>query len=169
MLLLIDDWAWYGSSIPMDDEMSNSMMPLARMPHLEKFAKQGMTFRSACAAAPQCAPSRVSIQTGQSTARSGYTLARLLVLGRNMPEGDYDTRKQYQKLPVVPNVSDTSIDADALYDLQKDPQELRNLIIRLVSPERDRARAKEMKKRLVDWLEKHEPHKVDGVAQRKLH
>jgi arylsulfatase A-like enzyme len=34
-------------------------------------------------------------------------------LGQNQPGGDYDTRKTYQKLPVVPNVSDRSIDTDA--------------------------------------------------------
>jgi len=31
-----------------------------------------------------------------------------------MPKGDFDTRRKYQKLPRVPNVSDTSIDANAL-------------------------------------------------------
>jgi arylsulfatase A len=108
VLLLVDDWAWYGSSIQMDDEMENSMMPLARMPHLEKMAGEGMKFKNAYSGAPQCAPSRVCIQTGQSSARSGFTL----VLGKNMPEY-YDTRKQYQNLPVIPNVSDESIDADA--------------------------------------------------------
>ena len=108
VLLLIDDWAWYGSSIPMDEGMSNSRMPIIQMPNLEQLASEGMKFRNAYSGAPQCAPSRVCIQTGQSSARSGFTL----VLGKNMPEY-YDTRKQYRNLPVVPNVSDESIDSDA--------------------------------------------------------
>ncbi|VGO18972.1 sulfatase-like hydrolase/transferase [Pontiella sulfatireligans] len=109
VLLLIDDWAWYGSSVRMDDAMSNSQMPLAHMPNLEKLAAQGMKFRNAYAGAPQCAPSRVCIQTGKTSARSGYTL----VLGKNQPDSDYDTRKTYEKLPLIPNTSDISIDADA--------------------------------------------------------
>ncbi len=109
VLLLIDDWAWYGSSVRMDDTMSNSRMPIVEMPNLEKLRSEGMKFRNAYSGAPQCAPSRVCIQTGKTSARSGFTL----VLGKNLPEY-YDTRKQYQKLPVVPNVSDMSIDPDTL-------------------------------------------------------
>lgn len=109
VLLLIDDWAWYGSSIPMDESMSNSKMPIIKMPNLERLRKEGMKFRNAFAGAPQCAPSRVCIQTGKTSARSGFTL----VLGKN-DEEYFDTRKQYQKLPLVPNVSDGSIDEDAL-------------------------------------------------------
>jgi arylsulfatase A-like enzyme len=58
---------------------------------------------------PQCAPARVSLQTGQSSARSGFTL----VLGE-VSDDYYDTRRKYQNLPVVPNVSDPSLAADAL-------------------------------------------------------
>jgi arylsulfatase A-like enzyme len=105
VLLLIDDWAWNGSPIPMDDGMSNSKMPVLEMPNLERFAREGMKFRNAYSGAPQCSPSRVCIQTGQSAPRSGFTV----YLG-SVDEPYYDTREKYQKLPVVPNVSDTSID-----------------------------------------------------------
>ncbi len=105
VLLLIDDWAWNGSPVPMDDSMANSKMPVLQMPNLQRLALEGMKFRNAYAGAPQCSPSRVCIQTGQTSARSGYTV----YLGKTRDDY-YDTRRQYQKLPVVPNVSDSSID-----------------------------------------------------------
>ncbi|QDU75848.1 Arylsulfatase [Bremerella volcania] len=106
ILLFIDDWAWNGSPIPMDDQLPNSKMPVLQMPNLEKLARDGMKFRNAYSGAPQCSPSRVCVQTGQSAPRSGYTV----YLGQ--PKDDYyDTRRQYAGLPVVPNISDGSIDA----------------------------------------------------------
>ncbi len=106
VLLLIDDWAWNGSPVPMDDQMANSRMPVLQMPNLERLASEGMKFRNAYSGAPQCSPSRVCIQTGQSAARTGFTV----YLGKPK-DPYYDTRRQYQKLPLVPNVSDSSIDA----------------------------------------------------------
>ncbi len=108
VLLYIDDWAWNGTPIAMDESMGNSFMPILQMPNLEKLAKQGMRFPNAYGS-PQCAPARVSLQTGQSSARSGFTL----VLGE-VSDDYYDTRRKYQNLPVVPNVSDPSLAADAL-------------------------------------------------------
>jgi len=108
VMFYIDDWAWNGSPVAMDDSMENSFMPILQMPNLEKLAKQGMKFTNAYGS-PQCAPARVSVQTGQSCPRSGFTL----VLGKQK-EDYYDTRRAYQKLPVVPNVSDPSIDANAV-------------------------------------------------------
>ena len=40
VLLLIDDWAWNGSPVPMDDRMDNSKMPLLQMPNLERLARE---------------------------------------------------------------------------------------------------------------------------------
>ena len=57
---------------------------------------------------------------------------------------------------------------DGLYNLKTDPLEMRNLLIDPVAPEKNRAQAKMMKSRLVDWLRKHEPHKVEQVEDRKL-
>jgi len=108
VMLFIDDWAWNGSPVPMDDSMNNSSMPLLQMPNLESMAADGMKFRNAYAAAPQCAPSRVSLQTGMTTARSGYTL----VTGPP-DENGLDSRERYAGLPVVPAGSDQGIDADA--------------------------------------------------------
>ena len=45
VLLLIDDWAWYGSSIPMDEGMSNSRMPIIQMPNLEQmYLKEALSY-----------------------------------------------------------------------------------------------------------------------------
>ncbi|MEM7009901.1 MAG: sulfatase [Verrucomicrobiota bacterium] len=109
VMFFIDDWAWNGTPIRMDDAMPNSQMPVAHMPNLERLAKEGMKFRNAYSGAPQCSPSRVCLQTGKSAARSGYTV----FLGQTK-DPYYDTRKQYQQLPMVPNISDSTIDADAI-------------------------------------------------------
>ena len=108
VMFYLDDWAWNGTPIQMNDEMSNSFMPILEMPHLEKLAQQGMKFTNAYGS-HQCAPARVCIQTGQSTPRNGYTL----VLGA-IKNDYYDERSQYNKMPMLPNISDTSLDADAL-------------------------------------------------------
>lgn len=85
VMLFVDDWAWNGSPILMDKRMLNSGMPgLVDMPNLERLANQGMIFRNAYAS-PQCGPSRVSLQTGQSNARNGFTV----VTGKNTGYFDY--------------------------------------------------------------------------------
>ncbi|MCK5464152.1 MAG: hypothetical protein KAI95_14090, partial [Bacteroidales bacterium] len=38
VLIFVDDWAWNGTPIPMDEEMPNSRMPVLQMPNLEKLA-----------------------------------------------------------------------------------------------------------------------------------
>ena len=93
----------------MDDQMANSKMPVLQMPNLKRLASQGMKFRNAYSGAPQCSPSRVCIQTGQTAARTGFTV----YLG-SPKDPYYDTRKQYQNLPLVPNVSDSTLDEGAV-------------------------------------------------------
>jgi len=56
VLLFIDDWAWNGSPVAMDDSMDNSRMPILQMPNVERLAREGMKFRNAYAS-PQCSPS----------------------------------------------------------------------------------------------------------------
>ena len=107
VLLYIDDWAWNGTPVPMDDSMENSHQPVLQMPNLENLARQGMKFRNAYGS-PQCSPARAALQTGQSAARSGFTV----YLGAREPY--YDTRKDVRGFPVVPNVSDRELDEDAV-------------------------------------------------------
>lgn len=107
VLFYIDDWAWNGTPVPMDASMGNSRMPALQMPNLERLASQGMRFRNAYGS-PQCSPARASLQTGQSAPRSGFTV----YLGSREPY--YDTKREYQRYPLVPNVSDRELDDDAV-------------------------------------------------------
>ncbi len=107
VLFYIDDWAWNGTPVAMDDSMENSFMPVLQMPNIQKLANQGMKFRNAYGS-PQCSPARVCIQTGQSNPRSGFTV----FLGSKEPY--YDTKKEYSKFPLVPNVSDMELDEGAV-------------------------------------------------------
>jgi len=107
VLLYVDDWAWNGTPVAMDDTMANSRMPVLRMPNVERLAHAGMKFRNAYAS-PQCSPARVCVQTGQSSARSGFTVFM------NDKGQDYYDRKGFGKFPVIPCISDMTIDPDAV-------------------------------------------------------
>ena len=107
VLFYIDDWAWNGTPVPMDESRENSRMPVLQMPNLERLASEGMRFRNAYGS-PQCSPARVSLQTGQSAPRSGFTV----YMGSREPY--YDTQASYRKYPLIPNVSDRQLDEDAV-------------------------------------------------------
>ena len=109
VLLFIDDWAWNGTPILMDESMPNSKMPALLMPNLEKLAGQGMKFRNAYPGAPQCSSSRVCVQTGKSSERSGFT-----VYMNNGGSDYYDPNPEYSQFPVIPCVSDLTIDTNAV-------------------------------------------------------
>lgn len=73
VFILIDDMPWFGTPVRMDPDMPASAMAFRNMPHVEKLAEQGMTFRNARSAAGMCAPSRCSIMTGMMTAHHLYS------------------------------------------------------------------------------------------------
>ena len=109
ILIFVDDWAWNGTPIRMNDEIENSAMPVLRMPNLQTMARNGMKFRNAYSGAPQCSPSRVALQTGQSSPRNGFTVFM------NARGSDYyDPNTAYSQFPVIACVSDMTIDADAV-------------------------------------------------------
>ncbi len=73
VFILVDDMAWYGTSVPMDPDMPASGMSFCSMPNVQKLADHGIVFSSARAAAGMCGPSRCSIQTGMTAAHHLYT------------------------------------------------------------------------------------------------
>ena len=108
VLLFIDDWGWNGTPVPMDDATQNSRMPVLRMPNVERLAREGMKFNHAYAS-PQCSPSRVCVQTGQSSPRNGFT-----VYMNSRGQEYYDESKAYKGFPVVPCIADQTIDLEAV-------------------------------------------------------
>ena len=107
VLVYVDDWAWNGSTVRMDEDMANSgfngeFPTLAMMPNLEAMAAEGLVFRNAYGS-PQCSPARAALQTGQSNARNGFTVYM-------SDDSEYDTRDKYEQRPVIGNGSDLSLD-----------------------------------------------------------
>lgn len=107
VLLYIDDWAWNGTPVAMDDAMANSRMPVLQMPNVERLAREGMKFTNAYGS-PQCSPARVCVQTGQSSPRNGFTVFM------NDKGQDYYDAKSFRGFPVIPCVSDMTLDPDAV-------------------------------------------------------
>jgi len=108
VMLYIDDWAWNGTPVLMNESMANSHMPILQMPNVEKLANRGMRFSNAYGS-PMCAPARVCVQTGQSAPRNGFTV----YMGPSK-DSYYDISKEYTHFPLVPNMSDLEIDKDAV-------------------------------------------------------
>ena len=75
VLILSDDQGWNGTSVQMDPATAESKSDFYQTPNLEKLAAQGMRFSNAYASSPVCSPTRYSLQTGQTTARHGWTKA----------------------------------------------------------------------------------------------
>ncbi|XOV86895.1 MAG: sulfatase [Pseudomonadota bacterium] len=73
VLILADDQGWTGTSVQMDRRRKDSKSDLYQTPNLERLADAGMTFSNAYAPAPNCSPTRMSIQTGKTAARLGAT------------------------------------------------------------------------------------------------
>ncbi len=87
VFLLSDDQDWTGLSVQMHPDLPNSKSDFYRTPNLEKFAAQGMRFSAAYAPAPVCSPTRISLQTGMSPAKLGWTKAAPAEEGHKLIEG----------------------------------------------------------------------------------
>ena len=73
ILFLTDDQGWTGTSVRSDPQRADSKSGYYQTPRLEAFAAQGMRFSRGYAAAPNCSPTRASIQTGKSPAQLHMT------------------------------------------------------------------------------------------------
>ena len=84
IFILADDMPWYGTAVQMEEGFKASAGQTRRTPVIDQLARDGMTFSRAFAPAGMCAPSRCSIQTGMSAARTRFSgngnLSRLLLL-----------------------------------------------------------------------------------------
>lgn len=86
VLMLSDDQAWNGLSVPMHPDFSWSKSSIVETPNLERLAAQGMRFSAAYAPASVCSPTRVSLQTGKSPAAMRWTKAARPETGRMLIE-----------------------------------------------------------------------------------
>lgn len=69
ILILADDQGWNGTSVKMINDNDLSKSDFYETPNIERIAENGVIFSNAYAGAPVCAPSRYSIQFGQTPAR----------------------------------------------------------------------------------------------------
>ncbi len=78
LMILADDLGW-------SDTTLMGETTLYKTPNLERLAKRGMVFHQAYAASPLCSPTRASILTGQSPARTGITSPTAHIRKANPP------------------------------------------------------------------------------------
>ncbi|MFY0605988.1 MAG: sulfatase-like hydrolase/transferase [Cyclobacteriaceae bacterium] len=73
IVILADDQGWTGTSVAMDPDNPETKSDFYETPNLETLAARGMRFSQAYASAPKCSPSRMSMLTGQTSARNHFT------------------------------------------------------------------------------------------------
>ena len=97
IFILADDQGWNGTSVEMLNGLKESKSDFYETPNIEKLAKQGIKFSYAYSSAPVCAPSRYSIQFGQTPAR-----LQMIRVGMNTQHinhnTDYTIPKQLKKV-----------------------------------------------------------------------
>ncbi|MDF1841751.1 MAG: sulfatase-like hydrolase/transferase [Rubripirellula sp.] len=86
VFMMSDDQAWNGLSVSMHPDLEWSKSSIVDTPNLEKLAAQGMRFSAAYAPASVCSPTRVSLQTGKSSAAMHWTKAAPPEIGHKMIE-----------------------------------------------------------------------------------
>jgi arylsulfatase A-like enzyme len=97
IFILADDQGWNGTSVEMMNGLKESKSDFYETPNIEKLAKKGVKFSYAYSSAPVCAPSRYSIQFGQSPAR-----LKMIRVGMNTDHidhtSDFTIPKQLKKI-----------------------------------------------------------------------
>ncbi|TWT77713.1 Arylsulfatase precursor [Posidoniimonas polymericola] len=122
VVILSDDQGWNGLSTPMDPNVvgPNSGSDFYETPNLAALATQGMRFRQAYAAAPNCSPTRASIQLGLNPASINLTdiVGRDDLYNNSAPSGtDLMEPLTVPRLPVaeVQSIAQRIKAADASY------------------------------------------------------
>ena len=92
IFILADDQGWNGTSIKMIENNEFSKSDVYETPNIERIASKGVIFSNAYASAPVCAPSRYSIQFGQTPAR-----LRMIRVGMNTNHIDHKSKSSIPK------------------------------------------------------------------------
>jgi arylsulfatase A-like enzyme len=86
---------------------------------------------------------------------------------RGDTEPNYMIVKDGWKL-IIPYTESSKV-INVLYDLNKDPYEMNNLLGSNPESQKYAARAEDLRKSLIEWLGKNKSARVDGVEKRKLY
>ena len=100
IFILADDQGWNGTSVKMIEGNELSKSDYYETPNIEKIASKGIIFSNAYASAPVCAPSRYSIQFGQTPAR-----LKMIRVGMNTDHIDHEAKISIPKQLKIINPS----------------------------------------------------------------
>ena len=100
IFILADDQGWNGTSVKMIEDNELSKSDYYETPNIERIASNGLIFSNAYASAPVCAPSRYSIQFGQTPAR-----LRMIRVGMNTKHIDHKSKISIPKQLKIINPS----------------------------------------------------------------
>ena len=87
IIIYMDDLGWHQTSVRMMDSEPLSKHPFYKTPNVERLAEMGMCFSNAYAPTATCTGSRVSIQFGQTSARTQYRYVFDVYHKKQRPEG----------------------------------------------------------------------------------
>jgi arylsulfatase A len=87
LIIYMDDLGWHQTSVRMMDSEPMSKHAFYETPNVERLAKMGMRFSNGYAPTATCTGSRVSIQFGQTSARTQYRYVFDVFHKKQRPEG----------------------------------------------------------------------------------
>ena len=87
IIIYMDDLGWHQTSVRMMESEPSSRHSFYKTPNVERLAQMGMRFSNGYAATATCTGSRVSIQFGQTSARTQYRYVFDVYHKKQRPEG----------------------------------------------------------------------------------
>jgi len=87
IIIYMDDLGWHQTSVRMMDSEPKSKHSFYKTPNVERLAQMGMRFSNGYAPTATCTGSRVSIQFGQTSARTQYRYVFDVFHEKQRPEG----------------------------------------------------------------------------------